>query len=238
MVDRPKMPNKNKYIHMKLSHAVNQLQSSSFSASDLREQIAEGLLYTHSRLNANTSRTLEAMSFLYALIELLEDKGLITIEELDERKRTVGQRLVERLRQSGNGVMLQEPEQDKYTFEQAVEIDCETRIDLCKAACCRLPFALSKQDISEGVVHWDLGQPYWIEQGDDGYCNHMARDTCDCTVYAYRPVPCRAFDCRDDARIWLDFEARMPNPALAQPDWPHCLAEDGPAPGESEANGR
>jgi hypothetical protein len=203
---------------------------------DLRQQIVQGLLYTHSRLNANTSRTLEATSFLYALIELLEEKGLISIAELDERKRVVGQRLVERLRQSGNGVMLQEPVYDKYTFEQTVQIDCENRLDLCKAACCRLPFALSKQDIHEGVVHWDLGQPYLIEQGADGYCNHMARDTCRCTVYAHRPVPCRAFDCRKDARIWRDFAQRIPNPALARPDWPHCLTETEAAPGQSEAN--
>ena len=205
-------------------------------AHDLRHQIVQGLLYTHSRLNANTSRTLEATSFLYALIELLEEKGLITIAELDERKRVVGQRLVDRLRQSGNGVLLQEPEYEKYTFEQAVEIDCENRIHLCKAACCRLPFALSKQDIHEGVVHWDLGQPYLIEQGEDGYCNHMARDTCHCTIYSHRPVPCRAFDCRKDTRIWLDFDQRIPNPALAQPDWPHCLTETEPTPGQSEAN--
>ena len=59
----------------------------------LRQEFAEGLLYTHSRLNANTSKTLESASFLYALVELLDEKGLISIEELDERKRAVGQRL-------------------------------------------------------------------------------------------------------------------------------------------------
>ena len=192
-------------------------------SSSLRHQIAQGLLYTHSRLNANTSRTLEATSFLYALIELLEEKGLITLAELDERKREVGRRQVERLRQQGDGVMLQDPEQDKYTFADQVAIDCENRIALCHAACCRLPFALSKQDIYEGVVHWDLGQPYLIEQGSDGYCNHMARESCQCTVYQQRPLPCRAFDCRTDSRIWLDFAARIPNPALEQADWPHNL---------------
>lgn len=194
----------------------------------LHRQITQGLLYTHSRLNANTSRTLEATAFLYALIELMEEKGLLTLAELDERKRDVGQRLVERLRQNGDGVMLQEPEQDKYTFENQVTIDCENRIHLCRAACCRLPFALSKQDIHEGVVHWDLGQPYLIEQGAEGYCNHMARDSCRCTVYPQRPLPCRAFDCRTDTRIWLDFTQMMPNPLLKRPDWPHCLlpAED------------
>ncbi len=65
---------------------------------NLRQCIANGLLDAHSRLNANTSKTLEAASFLYALVELLSDKGLITVEELDERKRVVGQRLMAQLR--------------------------------------------------------------------------------------------------------------------------------------------
>ena len=52
---------------------------------DLRQQIAEGLLYAHSRANSNTTRTLEAASFLYALIELMGEKGLITIEQVFPR---------------------------------------------------------------------------------------------------------------------------------------------------------
>jgi len=44
---------------------------------DLRQEVAEGLLYAPSQLSANTSKTLEASSFLYALIELLSEKGPI-----------------------------------------------------------------------------------------------------------------------------------------------------------------
>jgi DNA-binding MurR/RpiR family transcriptional regulator len=44
--------------------------------------------------NANTTKTLEASSFFNALIELLNEKGLLTIEELDKRKKQVAQRLV------------------------------------------------------------------------------------------------------------------------------------------------
>jgi hypothetical protein len=197
-------------------------------APDLRQEMAEGLLYAHSRLNANTSKTLEAASFLYALIELLSEKGLISVDELDQRKRAVGQRLLEQFRQTGNGVMLQDPEYDKYTFQGGVKIDCENRIPLCKAACCRLPFALSKQDVREGIVRWNLGQPYLIDQGQDGYCVHLQRGSCQCGIYAQRPVPCRGYDCRNDKRIWLDFERKRPNPAIDRPDWPQCVGrEDG-----------
>lgn len=191
---------------------------------DLRQQIAEGLLYTHSRLNANTGKTLEASAFLYALIELLEEQGLISIEALDARKRAVGQRLAEQFRQSGSGVMLQDPEYDKYSFDGGAEIDCANRVHLCQAACCRLPFALSRQDIREGIVRWDLGQPYLIEHSADGCCSHLDRATRGCTIYAHRPVPCRGFDCRHDQRIWLDFEQMVVNPDIHRDDWPQASA--------------
>ena len=125
----------------------------------LRKEIVEGLIYTHARLRENTQSTLETSSFLYALIELLNLNGLISIEELDERKHEVAERLAKKNRDKGVGVLLQEPEYDKYAFEEEADIDCENRVHLCKAACCRLPFALSKQDFIEGIVHWNLGNP-------------------------------------------------------------------------------
>ena len=119
--------------------------------------------------------------------------------------------------------MLRNLEHDKYTFEGTPPIDCAERVSICHAACCRLPFALSKQDVHEGIVRWNLGQPYMIDHGDDGYCSHLDHGTCACTIYANRPVPCRGFDCRSDQRIWLDFEARVANPDIERPDWPECL---------------
>jgi hypothetical protein len=134
----------------------------------LRQEVADGLLYTHARLSDNTKKTLEAASFLYGLIELLSEKGLISIEEVDECKHAVAQRLAEKNSEQGIGVLLQEPEYDKYTFEGEAKIDCENRIHLCKAACCRLPFALSKQDIREGIIHWDLDQPTSLRRRKTG----------------------------------------------------------------------
>ncbi|MGH7491682.1 MAG: hypothetical protein ACREOO_04745 [bacterium] len=138
----------------KLSEAIKQL----------RHELVGGLLYTHSRANSNTNRLLEAASFLYALIELLKEKGIITIEELDERKVKVGERLEKRFLGKGMGVVIQEPEHDKYAFQEDVKIDCENRVHLCKAACCKMSFPLSMQDINEGIVKWDLRSPYLIAQ--------------------------------------------------------------------------
>lgn len=182
----------------------------------LRQEVGGGLLYCHSRESMNSSKTLEVTAFAYALIELLMEKGLLTEEELNERKRKVAERLVEKFRESGMGVVRQEGEQDKYTFKNGAKIDCENRIHLCKAACCRLPFALSRQDVEEGIVKWDFGHPYMNARRPDGYCVHLERKTCRCTVYESRPVPCRGYDCRNDKRIWLDFEKKIVSTELEE----------------------
>ena len=172
---------------------------------DQRQQVVEGLLYTHSRLNANQRMTLDAASFLYSLVELLNDQGLLSIEELDAAEKVVAQRLAEQVRREGNGALFQDPEYDKYAFEYEAKVDCASRICVCRAACCRLPFALSHQDVREGIVHWELGQPYMIEHDGDGYCTHIDGATCACTIYASRPVPCRGYDCSHDTRHLAGF---------------------------------
>lgn len=204
----------------------------SLAGERLRAGLTDGLLYTHTRLNANTRQVRETAAYLYALIELLDAKGLISPEELEPLRAAMEESLLAKARQEGEGVVFQDPELDKYTFAGAPPIDCARRVPLCKASCCRLPFALSRQDVREGIVHWDLGQPYLIEHGRDGYCTHMAPGSCACTIYAQRPVPCRGFDCRHDQRIWLDFDQMIPHPALDAPDWPYCLvnAETGVTP--------
>jgi len=184
------------------------------SLEDLRNDVAEGLMFSHSRENANTSKVLEVASFSYALIELLMERGLISVEELDERKKQVGQRLVEKFAEKGMGVALTDDEKDKYAYEGAVQIDCENRIALCRGACCRLSFALTVQDLEEGAVKWALGRPYMIRHDADGYCHHVERGTKQCGIYDKRPIICRSYDCRKDKRIWADFENRIVSPDL------------------------
>lgn len=180
----------------------------------MRSEVADGLLYAHSRENSNTAKLLEVSSFAYAAIELLAERGLIDIEDLDRKKKEIAGRLVEKFRQEGIGAAYQDPEHDKYTFEGSVEIDCPSRLHLCKAACCRLRFALSHQDVEEGIVQWEFGHPYFIAQGEDGYCRHLDRESMGCSIHKNRPVPCRGYDCRQDKRIWSDFEGRIVSPDL------------------------
>jgi Fe-S-cluster containining protein len=186
------------------------------SLEELRDQVAEGLMFSHSRENANTSKILEVASFSYALIELLMERGLISVEELDARKREVGERLVEKYMEKGMGVALTKNEEDKYAYQSEVEIDCASRIHLCRQACCRLRFALSVQDLEEGAVKWELGQPYMIRHDADGYCHHVDRQRARCAIYEQRPIVCRAYDCRQDKRIWADFENRSVSSELGK----------------------
>jgi hypothetical protein len=154
------------------------------------------------------------------------ERGMLERDALETRQQETAERLRRQYLERGIAVAMQEFGVSKYKFQGDAEIDCENRIHLCKASCCRLPLALSKEDVQEGIVRWDLGQPYIIARDKDGYCVHMDRKTCRCTVYSHRPIPCRGYDCRKDKRIWLDFENKVVNPRIGDPDWPACLENE------------
>src|SRR5262245_44961546 len=196
-----------------------------------RQEIEEGLAYLHARVGATAARALESAAFVYALIELVVERGIISVEEIDARKKQVAPRLLKRFEAHDPGVATQDSAHDKYETAREVQIDCASRLHLCKAACCKMVFPLSQQDVNEHVVHWQLGRPYVIAKGEDGYCRHLERKCLQCTVHAARPLPCRVDDCRNDGRIWLDFEGRVINPKIADPTWPHNLSPEECNPG-------
>jgi hypothetical protein len=101
-------------------------------------------------------------------------------------------------------------EPDKYALATVDGPPCAELIPLCGARCCRLRFALTTQDLDEGVIRWDRGRPYLIEHAG-GRCVHNAAAG-GCTAYAHRPATCRTYDCRGDRRVWLDYAARIPAP--------------------------
>lgn len=108
---------------------------------------------------------------------------------------------------------------DKYSMEGS-DVDCDSLLSICRARCCSLHFPLSRQDLDEGHVRWQIDNPYMIRQESDGYCTHIDRPSKHCTVYQVRPAACRGFDCREDPRIWTDFEKKIlaPWPAWVKPD--------------------
>jgi Fe-S-cluster containining protein len=101
---------------------------------------------------------------------------------------------------------------DKYQ-ETGEPIDCASRLPLCQARCCSFDVRLSRQDLEEGELAWDIDHPYRLVRDADGYCRYVDRDAGGgCTRYDVRPATCRSYSCRDDNRVWLDFDARIPAP--------------------------
>lgn len=177
------------------------------------EEILQGFLYSYRQLDTNALKVYEASAHLYSLIELLVAKGIIGIEELDKRKKAVEKRLRDSFTEAGIGVKVQRADADKYDPQVETKIDCEKRIHICRGACCALTYPLALQDIQEGI-RWSLGNPFLNARGDDSYCVHWDKKTSRCSIYKQRPLVCRQYDCRNDSRIWLDFEKMTINPKL------------------------
>jgi hypothetical protein len=98
---------------------------------------------------------------------------------------------------------------DKYEVSSP-DIDCAARLPLCHAKCCTFDVTLSAQDLAEGGIPFDVMQPYALPRDPaTKQCVCMNTDGA-CTIYDKRPGACRAYDCRRDARVWVDFEARIP----------------------------
>lgn len=100
---------------------------------------------------------------------------------------------------------------DKYAVDSA-DVDCAARIPLCGARCCSFDVTLSAQDVAERVLPFEIDMPYMLPRDPVTRRCSCMDDTGACTVYAQRPGACRAYDCRNDPRVWIDFEARIPAP--------------------------
>ena len=95
-----------------------------------RREIEEGLAYLHARVGATAARALESASFVYALLEILVERGLLTVAEIDARKKQVAPRLLKRFESQDAGVAVQQSAHDKYHPPQEVTIDCASRLPL------------------------------------------------------------------------------------------------------------
>jgi hypothetical protein len=174
----------------------------------MADDIEEGLRFTHLMTSAVRADLAENRATLYALLEELSERGAIDLASLEERRERA--RVLEEERNQVLPRVLLAPKDDKYALKNLPDIDCRALLPICKGRCCRLVFALSEQDIEERVLKWDYGRPYLIQQ-KDGRCCHQNGDGT-CGVYEKRPGPCRTYDCRQDKRIWIDFEKRIPAP--------------------------
>jgi hypothetical protein len=208
------------------------------------EQEAErGLRFAHIMMMVGQSRGNEALAAIMALADILAAKGVISGEEFDDARKRAQEQVADmpqpHIRLASLG--------DKYADTETAEIDCHNRVHLCHARCCTFNFFLTAQDLDEGAARWDHGNPYWIKRGGDGYCVHCDASSRACTIHAQRPHVCRLYDCRQDKRIWIDFEARIPAPieapmgplpiALAEPNLARNLMADPTAEATADEEG-
>jgi hypothetical protein len=184
--------------------------------NDILNKLASSLAYVRARLDDNTYRNMGNEAKLAALIGMLEEKGFIAHETAEERGKLILLDLMKAYADSGVsgvGVEYLDSKYDAHDPKNDVVIDCEERVSVCEAVCCRLPFALTRKEVESGIIRWEFARPYLILKGADGYCTHLNRDKITCTIHENRPVSCRLFDCRTDKRwpVWSDFEKKTAN---------------------------
>ena len=177
-------------------------------------EIINGFSYIHAQSGKTNYKVYDALTGIYALTELLIEKGIIGLSDLEKRKTRVREEILKAFQDEQIGVRLRNNDVPQEKIDEGVKIDCLERLPICKGACCKLTFSLSQSEVNEKIVRWDLGNPYMIARDSDGYCVHVNKKTFKCEVYDKRPKVCRAYDCRNDKRIWLDFEKKIINPEL------------------------
>ncbi len=173
------------------------------------DDLDQGLQFVHTMGMQTKAEAHDNAATIYALIEELLARGLVDLRSLEERRERTRAREGERARAMAHVTIADDV--DKYALADLPVIDCAARLPLCKARCCTLGFSLSRQDLDEGMVRWDYSKPYQIRRKPDGYCVHNDQSR-GCQLYAQRPAVCRTYDCREDKRIWQDFEKRIPAP--------------------------
>jgi Fe-S-cluster containining protein len=173
-----------------------------------REDVEGGLRFLHVMEMQTKLDLADATARILALTEELVARGVISLRGLEQRMDRV--RTAEGERTAEQAAVHVAPTIDKYQVTELPDIDCASLISVCKGRCCRLSFPLSFQDLDEHIVRFDYAMPYLIRQGDDGYCTHSDPQKRSCQVYEARPVTCRTYDCRKDARIWKDFANKIP----------------------------
>jgi len=170
-----------------------------------REDLEHGLRFaadTAMQLSHDTSRI---ETLLRAVVQMLVEARELDLDRFERNLQTPPAKRTDLVT-----IQLGKPiDRDSV---QSPEIDCAALMPLCGARCCMLTFALSPQDLEDNRIAWSYRAPYQIAQGEDHRCVHQDRETGGCTVYEHRPAVCRSFDCRDDKRIWEDFENRIPAP--------------------------
>ncbi len=177
-----------------------------------RSELEEALRFLNHNVVESRLAQADVAATLTALVDTLVARGLLPLGEYERRRqRALDAQTLEL--EERPAVQLGEAV-DKYAVGPLPQIDCASLLHLCKGRCCSFTVFCSAQDLDERVVQWDYSRPYRIRRRDeDGYCVHSEPNTHHCNIYDKRPAVCRTYDCRNDRRIWRDFERRSPTDA-------------------------
>lgn len=165
------------------------------------------LLRTALESNERTEQIVaELASVIESLLQILSHKAELSEGHL---------KMIAKLRRHAKLATTPKIDLDNTTDKYAVEnspVDCASRMHLCHGRCCGFDIKLSRQDLREGKLEWQIDQPYHLAKQPTGYCVYQNNDSGFCGNYEHRPATCRRYDCREDKRVWLDFEAMIPAP--------------------------
>lgn len=184
---------------------ANSIDQNDAEIAQFERQVERSQLFTHTALGESFARVGETSAFVHGLIDVLLAKGVVTEDEIQSAVANVQQQMDSQGELSGPGTLVR-LEKPSEVAKQTIEVDCEARLHICKAVCCKLNFALTIGEIESGVVKWDLGRPYCIRHEENGYCTHQIQNAGGCGIYANRPGVCRNYSCAKDDRIWKDFD--------------------------------
>ncbi|NQT12609.1 MAG: YkgJ family cysteine cluster protein [Planctomycetes bacterium] len=189
--------------HLDFSDRLNRRLQNAFG--DLRRRVG-----THSSAIGEIQREIRDLIMDVALLK----RALTSLGQIGviERRRIERELILElfppRQVRPGTGVEVANLQRRPATME------CESRLPLCKAACCRIfNILLTPQEVERDLYEWNSRLPYAVQKNRVG-CMYLAAGGCSCSTYDHRPVACSNYSCEKDRRIWASFEKRELNPDL------------------------
>ena len=172
--------------------------------AQLERQLERGYRFSHTVIGESMLRTSELQVLLHGLLDTLLAKGVTSEDELVDAMQKVRNELAERDELNWQRAMIRNDAREEN--KTVSKVDCEARLPVCRAACCKLDFALSVPELEASEIKWDLGRPYFIRHDSNGYCSHLDAASGRCGIYDKRPCVCRNYSCAEDKRIWNDFD--------------------------------
>jgi Fe-S-cluster containining protein len=178
--------------------------------NQIERQLEHSSYFNQTVLSQYATRINEVESFVYGLIDMLAENNQLDLEKLQAYVSKIKEEMKAKGEDLHTGVALRidGPAGAENNF---IPVNCDERIPICKAVCCKLNFALSAGEIDAGKVKWDLGRPYFIRHEKSGYCTHLDENKKCCSVYNDRPAVCSGYSCAKDERIWKDFDNMILN---------------------------